>query len=328
MNLNPEIISTDIRKIVSDVGNQKKDVIPILHAIQSKYNYLPEIALREVCSLTQITPADITGISTFYSQFRKDPVGEHMISVCTGTACHVKGAGLVYEAFLRELKIKDGTDTDKNGEFTVRTVACLGCCTIAPVVQIDDITYGNVKSDSIDHVIKDYRSHKDGIIRPSDDTQVFTKQLGEIKIGLGSCCVASGSDNVRAAIESSFSNIKQIPLIKKVGCVGMCHRVPLMEICLPDEEPKIYDKVKPENVKKILSKHYKLGSLGTRLKNGTYDFFENMIFDESAEEYSRHYKDVRDPDINAFLGKQFRIATQYSGEIDPLDLEEYRSNGG
>ena len=328
MNIKLETISTDIYEIVSKIGKEKKDVIPLLHAIQHKYNYLPDIALREVCKHTKISPADITGISTFYSQFRKEPVGQHMISVCTGTACHVKGAELVHEGFLRELDITEGTDTDKNNEFTVRTVACLGCCTIAPVVQIDDITYGHVKSDSVDDIINDFKSHKEGVIKPSDNSQVFTELLGEIKIGLGSCCVASGSENVREAIENSFDNIEQIPLIKKVGCVGMCHRVPIMEVCLPNEEPKIYDKVKPENVKKILSQHYKLGSFSNRLKNRTYDFFENMIFEENRNEYIRHYKDVRDPDIKAFLGKQFRIATQFSGEIDPLNLDEYRSNGG
>ncbi|MCK5103009.1 MAG: NAD(P)H-dependent oxidoreductase subunit E, partial [Cyclobacteriaceae bacterium] len=149
MNIGLEFINKDILKIVAEIGKEKKGVIPILHSIQKKYNYLPEAALRKVCEITDITPADITGISTFYTQFRREPVGEHMISVCTGTACHVKGAGLVYDAFLRELSIKDEKDTDDKGEFTVQTVACLGCCTIAPVVQIDDITYGHVKSDNV-----------------------------------------------------------------------------------------------------------------------------------------------------------------------------------
>ncbi len=328
MNIELATINKDIQRIVTGIGKEKKAVIPILHAIQKQYNYLPEAALRKVCEITEITPADITGIASFYSQFRREPVGEHMISVCTGTACHVKGADFVYEAFVRELKIKDNKDTDDNGEFTIRTVACLGCCTIAPVVQIDSITYGHVKSDYIQNILRDFRSHKQGIIKPGDETQVFRKELGEIKIGLGSCCVASGSEKVRDAIEKSFSDQDNIPLIKKVGCVGMCHRVPIMEVCLPGEEPKIYDAVKAEDVKKILSKHYKLGSFAKRIKNSTYDFFENILYDNNENGFERHYKDVRDPDIKAFLGKQFRIATQYSGEIDPLNLDEYKSHYG
>jgi len=328
VNIELEIINKDIPEIVKEIGKERKAVIPILHAVQKKYNYLPEAALRKVCEITEITPADITGIATFYTQFRREPVGEHMISVCNGTACHVKGSGLVHDALVRELNIKEEKDTDDNGEFTVRTVACLGCCTIAPVVQIDDITYGHVKSDNVNHIIKDLRSHKQGIIKPTYGTQVFTKQMGEIKIGLGSCCVASGSEKVRDAIENSFSHVENIPLIKKVVCVGMCHRVPIMEICLPDEEPKIYDQVKPGDVKKILSKHYKLGSFTKRIKNSAYYFFENLLYDDNESGFIRHYKDVRDPDIKAFLGKQFRIATQYSGEIDPLNLDEYKSHFG
>jgi len=328
VNIESAFINDDIQKIVAGIGKEKKAVIPILHAIQKRYNYLPETALRKVCEITKITPADITGIATFYSQFRREPVGKHMINVCTGTACHVKGADFVCESFVRELSIKDNKDTDDKGEFTIQKVACLGCCTIAPVVQIDDITYGHVKSDSIQNILGDFRNHKQGVIKPGNNTQVFTKELGEIKIGLGSCCVASGSEKVRNEIEKSFSNQENIPLIKKVGCVGMCHRVPIMEVCLPGEEPKIYDMVKAEDVKKILSKHYKFGSFTKRVKNSIYNFFENILYDNNESEFERHYKDIRDPEIKAFLGKQFRIATQYSGEIDPLDLNEYKSHSG
>ena len=108
-----------------------------------------------------------------------------MISVCTGTACHVKDTDLVYDAFIRELNIEEKKDTDDKGEFTIQTVACLGCCTIAPVVQIDDITYGHVKSDNVDHVIKDFRSHKHGIIKSGYNAQVYAEQMGEIK---PNCC--------------------------------------------------------------------------------------------------------------------------------------------
>ncbi|MFA8344135.1 MAG: NAD(P)H-dependent oxidoreductase subunit E, partial [Rhodothermaceae bacterium] len=270
----------------------------------------------------------IDGIATFYDQFRLEPVGEHIVSVCTGTACHVKGAGLVFDTFLRLLGIKQGKDTDEKGKYTVQKVACLGCCTIAPVVQIDDITYGHVKTDNVGQILKDFESHGKGIIKPVDKEQTFTKEIGEIKIGLGSCCVASGSDKVRDALEESFKDATVVPEIKKVGCVGMCHRVPLLEVCLPNEEPKIYDKVKPEEVKKIVAKHFELGSFTKRLKSSTLGFFESLLYDEDKRSFQRHYKDVREKDIKAFLQKQFRIATEFSGEIDPLDLDEYRSHKG
>ena len=128
-------------KIIDQIGKEVDRVIPILQAIQNEFNYLPEVAMQRVCEKTEISPSRIYGISTFYSQFRHKPVGKHIIKVCVGTACHVKGAGLVYDALFRHLKLAEGEDTDAEGLFTMDKVACLGCCTIAPVVQIDNITY-------------------------------------------------------------------------------------------------------------------------------------------------------------------------------------------
>ena len=137
MNQDTDNILAFVERVVEDVGKKAGDVIPILHAIQKEYNYLPEDALRRVCEITEITPASITGVSTFYSQFRHTPIGKHIIRVCTGTACHVKGSELVYDAFCRELHIEQGKDTDPDFIFTVQKIACLGCCAIGPVVVVD-----------------------------------------------------------------------------------------------------------------------------------------------------------------------------------------------
>ena len=107
-------IHNDIDNIVREIGTTESDVIPILHAIQKKYNYLPENAVRRVCETTDITPASIIGVSTFYTQFRHTPVGKHVIHLCNGTACHVKGSEVVYDAFVRNLNIKENQDTDTN----------------------------------------------------------------------------------------------------------------------------------------------------------------------------------------------------------------------
>ena len=98
-----EIELKDIDEIVQQLGGARHTVIPVLQAIQEKYNYLPEETLRRVCEISEITPAQIVGVASFYSQFRFTPAGEHIIKVCVGTACHVKGAGLVYDAMKREL---------------------------------------------------------------------------------------------------------------------------------------------------------------------------------------------------------------------------------
>ena len=151
-----EIDLTFIDNCVSQIGKTPDKVLAILQAVQQNYGYLPQEALEKVCEITEITPASITGISTFYDHFRHNPAGEHTIRICIGTACHVKGAPQIYDAFKRYLKIEEDDDTDQEGLFTIEKVACLGCCTLAPAVQIGDVTYGHLTSDTVSNVIDDY----------------------------------------------------------------------------------------------------------------------------------------------------------------------------
>jgi len=181
-----DININDIDIIVKNIGTGPDSVIPILQAIQGKYKYLPEKALQRVCEISGITPASITGVSTFYSQFRHKPVGAHNINICIGTACHVKGAELVYDSFIRTLNIQDNDDTDPAKLFTLHKVSCLGCCTLAPVVQIDGITYGHVQPETVSQIIHDFQKYSRKAVRKKikaglPDTQVN----GEIRIGLG-----------------------------------------------------------------------------------------------------------------------------------------------
>jgi len=108
MTPTPEDIIQIVNQIVAKRGTSVDAAIPILQDIQQEFNYLPEEALKQVCKTTEITPARITGISTFYTQFRHQPAGKHIIRVCTGTACHVKGATRVFDAIARELKLTAG----------------------------------------------------------------------------------------------------------------------------------------------------------------------------------------------------------------------------
>jgi NADH-quinone oxidoreductase subunit F len=108
-----------IDAIIAEKGATKESLIPILQAVQREFHFLPEEALRRVSEMTAIKPAEIIGVASFYSQFRLAPVGEHIIRVCVGTACHVKGAVQVYDAMRREFKLKDGQKTDQRGKYTV-----------------------------------------------------------------------------------------------------------------------------------------------------------------------------------------------------------------
>lgn len=328
MKLDLDSLFPTIERIVQEIGTSAGDVIPILHAVQKEYNYLPEEALRRVCELTEVTPASITGISTFYSQFRHTPVGQHIIHVCTGTACHMKGAERVYDAICRELDILEDQDTDPEGLFTLQRVACLGCCTIAPVVQIDEVTYGHVQTDGVANILQDFLQSDSRARGPSYGKRQSAEAEGEIRIGLGSCCVASGSQKVQQALAECVEESGIHTQVKRVGCVGMCHRTPLLEVHLPDTEPILYDKVQPEDVRKIVLKHYRPRSLRQRLKNSAFGLIESLFLDDSQNGFSRHPLHFRDPNIEAFLGRQVSIATEFFGEIDPLDLQEYRNRGG
>lgn len=134
-----------VDSIVARIGGTPDKVIPILQAVQAEFRYLPREALERICETTRITPARITGVSTFYAQFRHRPVGKHMIRVCHGTACHVAGAPLITESLRRHLGIEDEQeDTDARRLFTIEKVPCLGCCSLAPCMTIDDTTYGKL----------------------------------------------------------------------------------------------------------------------------------------------------------------------------------------
>nr|MDP7289573.1 NAD(P)H-dependent oxidoreductase subunit E [Phycisphaerae bacterium] len=145
-----------VDEAIESIGRGPESVIAILQAIQTHYRYLPPEALEYLCDKTDITPAQVTGVSTFYTQFRHKPVGKHMIGVCHGTACHVKGAQDIHDALDRHLGLTDGEDTDADELFTVQKVACLGCCTLAPAVQIDHLTYGHLTADTIPKMLQDF----------------------------------------------------------------------------------------------------------------------------------------------------------------------------
>ena len=335
---------TFIDRAVEKIGTGEEKVLELLQAVQGNFGYLPNEALERVCELTQITPASIAGVSTFYNQFRHRPVGRHIINVCIGTACHVQGADRVYEAFLRHLKIPDGDDTDSRKLFTVEKIACLGCCTLAPAVQIGKVTYGHLTPDTVSTVIDDFLTYEE--IRASQKKKI-TKQRakeseyrGEIRLGLGSCCVARGSDKLREALEQALAETGIQLVIKRVGCVGMCHQTPLVEVVLPDppkagligtrrcRESFLYARVQPEDAKAIILRHFKPKQIGWKIKNSVSTMLDRILTDKAWEPVTRYSIDVRDRPVANFLDKQLHIATDLCGQIDPADLDEYIRNDG
>lgn len=321
----PNILAVD--RIVEKLGRDAFAVIPILQAVQKEFKYLPEEALRRVCEITDITPAQIEGVASFFSQFRRTPVGKHMISVCDGTACHVKGAEAVYNSILKDLGIEEG-DTDTDGLFTVQKVACLGCCTLAPAVQIDETTYGHVRTDTVSNMITDFLDNEANRVPKKFQTLEKGELQGEVRIGLGSCCVAGGSAKIRDALEESLDSLHYNVDIKPVGCVGMCHRTPLMEVVIPGEEPKLYAKVKPEDVPEILHRHFAPETPFVKVRAAAESLLKKLYTDEAREVPERYSIDVREKQVSDFLGRQQHIATEHCGVLNPSDMDEHKRLGG
>jgi NADH-quinone oxidoreductase subunit E len=136
-------------------------LIPVLQGVQHELGYIPEEALERVSQLLGLPTSHVYGVATFYHQFRLVPRGRHMITVCRGTACHVKGSLEVNELIMSELGITEKSDTSRDGVFTLQQVRCVGACGLAPVIKVDDQFYGNVDPAKVRGILARYRKGGD-----------------------------------------------------------------------------------------------------------------------------------------------------------------------
>ncbi len=323
-----EQIHNAVDRIISRRGTSGTAVIPVLQDIQHEFGYLPAEALKYTCEVTDITPSKIEGVASFYSQFRRKSTGEHIISVCTGTACHVKGALLVYDAIRREMKLHGEEDTDASGVFTIEKVACLGCCTLAPVVRIDQVTYGHVIPETAGEILSDFLKRGKMTVKAGSNAAPSSAVKGEIRIGLGSCCIASGSQEVKTELEKIVAEARLQVDVKQVGCVGICNQVPILEIVKPGENTAFYAHIKPEEVKKVVLSHFKPEGAYRKIRSGIVNMFENVMADEAPRSVQKYMFEQRDTPLSDFLGPQLNIATENRGLVRPCDIVEYRNAGG
>ena len=319
-----------VDQAVNRLGREPSALIPLLQAIQEHYRYLPEPALRRLCEISDITPQALTGVSTFYQQFRHRPVGKYIINVCHGTACHVKGAEFIHDSLRRYLSLKGDNDTDPDGIFTLQKIACLGCCTLAPALQIGDVTYGHLTAELIPSVLQDFLElQKRRVSVSSSKPSVPIKDnLGEIRLGLGSCCVARGSGKLYQAFQQALSDTQAPAIVKRVGCVGMCHQTPLAEFVLPGGKTFLYARVEAQDAQALILRHFKPRKIASRIKTNISRTLDKILTDNSWQSVECYSLDVRDKPLAAFLDKQKHIATENCGHLDPIDFEEYLSTGG
>ncbi|MGM9579281.1 MAG: NADH-quinone oxidoreductase subunit NuoE [Evtepia sp.] len=263
-------------------------LIMILQQAQSIYGYLPQEVIYHVAERTGNSPAKVMGVATFYSYFRLKPMGTYQIMLCEGTACHVNGAERIRTAITQELGIRNG-ETTEDGMFTLNEVACLGCCSLAPVMMINGDTYGNLTPEKTIKILRELRKREEG---------------GGIRIlvGQGSCGVSAGAARV-AKVLSGHMTATDSFTVQKTGCIGMCYLEPIVDIY---EGDKLLHR---------LVRVTETDALGIVEAVRTKDFskLEAMfISDEDAR----------------FLKKQKRVALRHCGIVDPTSIDDYIQHDG
>ena len=142
--------------VIDELAKVKGSLITILRKTQDIYGYLPKDAIIYISERTGIAESEIMGVATFYTQFRLTPVGKYLIMLCQGTACHVNSSELILQTIKDELGIEDG-ETTEDGLFSLKCVACLGCCSLSPVMMINESTYGSLTPEKTKKILKELR---------------------------------------------------------------------------------------------------------------------------------------------------------------------------
>ena len=149
--------NSELKKIVSQVENKQKELIHILHNVQSEYGYIPPQAITVIAKYLKISEGEIYGVVTFYKAFSLEPRGKHLVTICMGTACHVRGAPTILDEFERQLNIKSG-ETTKDKKFTLETVNCVGACALGPIAIADEEYHGQLKTREVGKIIEEIKN--------------------------------------------------------------------------------------------------------------------------------------------------------------------------
>jgi len=240
----------------------------------------------------------------------------------------VKGAGNVYDSFRRELAMEGDSITTADQLFSIEKIACVGCCSLAPVVQIDEKIYGHVLPGKTNEVIEDFLLTQ-GEKEDNEKTEKTTRHVaGEIRLGMGSCCQASGSADIYKELIIATRKLGIDVKIKTVGCVGVCSKVPLIDVVMPDGEITRYPNVKSAEIKEILHHHFKPAGYFKQLKNSLINHVDTFHTDITWDNVVWKSEHERTRIIDSFLDGQKHISTEGYGILTPLDIDEYIKHGG
>ena len=263
-------------------------LIMILQQAQSIYGYLPQEVIYHVAQRTGNSPAKVMGVATFYSYFRLQPMGTYQIMLCDGTACHVNGSERIRTAITQELGIHNG-ETTEDGMFTLNEVACLGCCSLAPVMMINGDTYGNLTPEKTIKILRQLRQREAGNgIR--------------ILVGQGSCGVSAGAARVAKVLAGHMTATDSFT-VETTGCIGMCYLEPIVDIS--EGEQLLHRLVR-------VTETDALGIVEAVRKKDFSKLEAMFISDEDAR----------------FLKKQKRVALRNCGVVDPTSIDDYINHAG
>ena len=263
-------------------------LIMILQQAQAIYGYLPQEVIYHVAERTGHSPARVMGVATFYSYFRLAPMGTYQIMLCQGTACHVNGAERIRTAITQELGIVNG-ETTEDGLFTLNEVACLGCCSLAPVMMINGETYGNLTPEKTIKILRQLRQREAG---------------GGVRIlvGQGSCGVSAGAARVAKVLAGHMTATDSFT-VQTTGCIGMCYLEPIVDIYEGDTLLHRLVRVNEVDARAIVE----------AVRKRDYAALEPLF--------------ISDDDAR-FLKKQKRVALRHCGVVDPTSIDDYLRNDG
>lgn len=331
-----ESVGRFVDEAIGRIGASPDCVVALLNAVQDRYHYLPDAALKRLVEKTDIRPADLLGVRTFYDHFRDQPAGACELRVCHGTACHVRGSERLEEALRRDLHIPDGDDTDPDRRFTLERVACVGCCSLAPVVQVEGMTLGGLDTRSVTAAVARAEAEV-GRHRWSDAAADGDNgsSAGEIRIPLDSCCLVSGAAAVHRALVEAVDRHRLPVRIRRVGCMGLCRLGPSIQAIEPGGSRTLHTAVRADDVDELVGRHFRR-SLPARVGRWSAATLDWLVRGEAPAVRAR-VLDARaegEPADTAashqapFDHGQVRIATEHYGRLDPLDLDAYQNHDG
>jgi NADH:ubiquinone oxidoreductase subunit F (NADH-binding)/NADH:ubiquinone oxidoreductase subunit E len=323
----------DLGAISAIIQKWKSDpeyVIEMMQDVQKRFRHIPKTAIDEISRVTRASRAHLYHIATFYKALSLEPRGETTIQVCMGTACHVKGAAKVLDAFERVLNIAAG-QTTPDLRYTLEAVRCLGACSIAPVVKIGEDVFGNLQAKDVEKLLQSYAPggpppeaviREEGLaarkLSPGELDKIAAGEQkrqgaykGMLMVCTGTGCVSAGGFKVRDHLSALLKEegLEEEYLVVGTGCNGFCAAGPIV-VVQPDGI--FYQKVGEEDLAEIVTSHLKGGQVVERL----------LHKDPATDQVTRTMDEI------PFFTKQQLIALRNKGLIDPENIDHYIARDG